>query len=304
MKRFAHELLGVARALLAEDEPVNPIPMPSSLNTTPVAQETSVWYEDEDFEPDAYDLLLSRLIKVSNNRGYTLRSLGSTGAWPIILVEHNREKTNGPNVLVVAGLHGEEPAGPWGALRYLEIVPDEVLARVNLFVIPVINPTGFRVNKRDNESDESTNSGYRPEVEEEEMSQEGHILKAQTKELARMASHAFLSLHEDGDEENFYLYATEDGPGQSKLTKLLLGVGTKHFGLVEDKTISPPGSGHVVDGVIFNDHDGSFEDYMHKVGCPHCYCTETPMKAELSDRIRADVALIDALVKGVVKGLA
>jgi hypothetical protein len=278
MNRVAQELLSVARTIA----------------------EAPVWYEQDDFDEDAYDLLLSKLIKVAREKNFDIISLGEIDGWPMFLLEHYREKTTGPNVLIVSGFHGEEQAGPWGVLRYMELVPREVLHAVNLSFIPVVNPSGFRKGKRKNVFNESPNGGFRPEVEDDELSVEGKILMAHMGELKRLATDVFISLHEDGDMKEFYMYVYE-GDVPSELTKVLLDVGVEHFGMLKDQKINEPGKGTTKDGLVVNEHDGSFEDKLREQGCAHSYATETPMKRPMDERIRCSVELIDALVKHVIE---
>jgi hypothetical protein len=302
MKIFAKHLLAIARRLVAEDDAKKPIPLPKDIHSSPALQEMGVWYESDDFDNNAYDLLLSKFFNAADAKDFQVKSLGEVNGWPMFMATRYREKTRGPNVLVVSGFHGEEQAGPWGVLRYLEIVPNEVLSRVNLSLIPVVNPTGFREGRRGNDyGEEATNGGFRPEVEDSDRSAEGRILMSHLDELRHLAADGFLSLHEDGEEDEFYMYAMEDG-GPSDLTNILLAVGVQHFGMLKDKKISAPGGGKTKDGLILNYHDGCFEDRLAAEGCAHCYATETPMSAKIEDRIRAGVALIDVLVKKVAEG--
>lgn len=282
MERIAREFLSFARLFADKDES---------------------WHEKKGFQPDAYDLLLSRLIVAAQRLGFSVRSLGETEHFPILLFSRWREKTLGPNVLIVGAIHGEENAGPWGILRFLETASDE-LNLVNLSFIPVVNPTGFRKGKRENTEGETSNGGYVNEHDPDVPSREDHILLDNMGELKELAKDAFLSLHEDDETKGFYLYAIEgkDEDGTpSEMAKKVLAAGASHFGVIEDQKMEFPGGGYCRDGIVLNHHDGTLEDRMNSDGCPHSFATETPENAPMKERIEAVADVIRALLKAVAE---
>lgn len=48
-----------------------------------------------------------------------------------------------PVVLVSAGVHGDEPAGVYAAIKLLQLVVPQHRHRFNFVVLPCVNPTGF-----------------------------------------------------------------------------------------------------------------------------------------------------------------
>lgn len=101
------------------------------------------------------------------------------------------------NAYISTGIHGDEPAGPLAALHLLQTNdwPDHV----NLWLVPCLNPRGFRHNRRENLEGIDLNRDYRnpqsPEVN-------AHLdwLKRQPRfDLC-------LCLHEDWESGGFYLY--------------------------------------------------------------------------------------------------
>lgn len=100
-------------------------------------------------------------------------------------------------IYLSAGIHGDEPAAPLAALRLAQADFWPTDAEVTL--IPCLNPTGFRVNQRENSGGLDLNRDYRhlksPEV------------AAQVTWLQRQANYDLcLSLHEDWESHGFYLY--------------------------------------------------------------------------------------------------
>ncbi len=74
--------------------------------------------------------------------------LGSIGDEPLLLLRPGTGAPGTPRLLVASGFHGEEPAGPWGVLEFLDSAPQGLLSRVQLLVLPLVNVTGFRAGTR------------------------------------------------------------------------------------------------------------------------------------------------------------
>jgi hypothetical protein len=56
-------------------------------------------------------------------------------------------------------------------------------------------------------------------------------------------------------------------------------------------------SGTAKDGIIFNFHDSSFEDFMFENGVPHSIVTKTPTSGNLGKRIKTIVEIIDTFIR-------
>ena len=55
-------------------------------------------------------------------------------------------------ILLTAGLHGDEPAGPEAALRFAEGLSPRLAQRCQFLILPCLNPHGYVHNTRENES--------------------------------------------------------------------------------------------------------------------------------------------------------
>jgi hypothetical protein len=100
-------------------------------------------------------------------------------------------------IYLSAGIHGDEPAAPLAALRLARA--DFWPADAEVTLIPCLNPTGFRVNQRENSGGLDLNRDYlhlkSPEV------------TAHVAWLQRQANYDLcLCLHEDWESHGFYLY--------------------------------------------------------------------------------------------------
>jgi hypothetical protein len=195
-------------------------------------------------------------------------------------------------VLVAAGFHGEEPGGPLGILRLLEMAPDVWLDGVHLSIIPILNPTGHRVNQRRNQWNENPNDGFcHPDLDPTPPSKEGRILLANLPFLKRCAKDAFLSLHEDGfPTGHAYAYGTRPaGAADALLAEM------SPFGVTPDRRISENGA-ELRAGLSLNHHDGSFEDRLYHEGTPLCLVTETPRTVNIEARAEVNDRMVRALL--------
>lgn len=106
-------------------------------------------------------------------------------------------------IYISAGIHGDEPASPLAALRLLQ--EDRWPAGVEVFLLPCLNPIGFRESRRENAAGIDLNRDYR-----NSNSAEAH---AHIAWLERQpAFDLYLCLHEDWESHGFYLY--EQNPDQ------------------------------------------------------------------------------------------
>jgi predicted deacylase len=95
-----------------------------------------------------------------------------------------------------AGIHGDEPSGPLAVLRLLQ---ENRWPETNVWLIPCLNPAGFRRNTRENAQGVDLNRDYR-HSQSAEVSAHIDWLKSQPKFDLN------LILHEDWESNGFYVY--------------------------------------------------------------------------------------------------
>jgi len=216
-----------------------------------------------------YQKYQKRLIKICGERGYWMKVLGFVGDKPIWFVSIDgpidqsemSPSSQVPKILVVAGFHGEEKAGPWAILEWLATY--EVEDATYISVIPVVNPTAFNLGKRYNTWGERSNAGFRGR---DGLSEEGKILMANKDLILDCAHNGMLSLHEDITCPDYYAYTFEKSKEPGKFTCGLLDELSKHFEKpANNETIytdaENPGP-YIVNGLVYKHKDGSFEDWL------------------------------------------
>ncbi len=246
----------------------------------------------------AVSKLLERMRQLASARELRVEALGLLGDDPLVLVTP-AVIGKGPSLLFAGCFHGDEPAGFLGILHFLEFAPREFFDHANVSFLPLVNPTGFRNNRRTNAWGEDPNRGFwHTESNHVKASREGRILIEHLDLLTLLARDGFVSLHEDVELTQFYLYTFEDSDAPGSFSRLLRDEQAKYFEPVPDGEVE---GSLIRDGIIYRECDGSFEDRLFHEGVPRAACTEMPGKCELGLRVRANANIITRVVQEIVK---
>jgi succinylglutamate desuccinylase/aspartoacylase family protein len=102
-----------------------------------------------------------------------------------------------PRIYISTGIHGDEPAGPLAARQLLE--ENDWPPATSLWLCPCLNPTGFALNRRENDEGIDLNRQYLLPTAEETKTHIGWLKQQPAFDLC-------LCLHEDWESHGFYLY--------------------------------------------------------------------------------------------------
>lgn len=191
--------------------------------------------------------------------------------------------SNFPLLMIMAGCHGEEPAPSLAIFENYELFSEVAKkSKVNLVFYPLVNPWGFDRNKRLNRKGLNCNSDW--------IHKENKIIASEVETVAKDVKNytpfIFANIHEDDEtEKEFYFFSF----GDRKFENALVKVGEKYFSILKDGKHDDI---VVENGVVYNHHDGSAEDFMFHRGCKFSCCTETPSSQLLSKRIKCNTDLI------------
>lgn len=207
---------------------------------------------------------------------------GKNKEYPIYKVEtmaRSRKKT----ALFVAGIHGDEISGPLAVLTFLEkMKADE--AGVRLAIIPAANPYGFDKRKYRNHKNLNLNRQFGPRGKE--TAEKEAILQALEKEKIFFSA----TLHEDDEEEGFYLFGLKGRNRSDKPFKKIINSVQPFCSICEKELIY---KNQAAGGIISRHRpDGSFEERMRCEGVPYSVCAETPDSLPLAERIAANEAVL------------
>lgn len=201
-------------------------------------------------------------------------------------------------LLITAGFHGDEVAGPLTLLKHLpQLVAYAKRRGVGLTVFPCVNPSGFDVRTRYNASGEAPNNDFLRYKRDHadptwvDQLQPGQTFVAwrpffegpsETRAMARLLAElptpdAMLDVHQDPwlSQPGCYAYVF----GNRELYRPLLTASTKHL---------PVAANAEVDDDLFSDsdgllelHDGSITDLFWRRGTPYVATLETTTMSPL-----------------------
>jgi hypothetical protein len=148
---------------------------------------------------------------------------------------------------VFAGIHGDEPAGPFALLRFVRLLEcsPEIARGYCLFLYPVCNPTGFTDHTRQNRNGKDLDR----EFWRESIQPEIRLLQS---ELWSHAFHGLISLHADHGSDGLYGFARGPVLTQHLLRPALAAVSDL---LPRSRRVCIDGF-HARDGLIRDGHDG------------------------------------------------
>jgi hypothetical protein len=227
---------------------------------------------------------------------FTCLTLGLVDGWPLWYFV---PKTVGPiRATIVTGVHGNEPAPLVALLLHLRqrqrskaqqalhsasTTPSLCERTRHLSYLPMLNPTGIRDGTRTNARGQDPNRGYFTGL----VSEEGQQMIRHTDLLLHHSQHGLLSLHEDLDQGQFYLYTLEKQ--RSAFT------GGMAQALPQPRFTGEVEGTWIENGLCHNVFlpDGAFEDYLHLKGVARVVVTETPGKQPLKRRVQANLHYIE-----------
>src|SRR3989338_690272 len=193
-----------------------------------------------------------------------------------------------PLLMIMAGCHGEEPSPSLAIFKNYKLISETAEKhRVNLVIYPLVNPFGFNRNKRLNHKGLNCNNNW-IHNKDKRIANEVKII---SKDIKKFKPLIFASIHEDDEtKREFYIFSF----GNRKYENPLIKVGGKYFPILQDGEY---GDIKVENGVVYNHHDGSAEDFIFHRGCKFSCCTETPSFQSLLTRIKCNTDLILKLIE-------
>ncbi|MCG8526627.1 MAG: M14 family metallocarboxypeptidase [Opitutales bacterium] len=151
-------------------------------------------YTGETIDPGQ---LLDKIREESAKRGFQTIRIARVGGYPIYILKRAGGSKNSKRVYLSAGVHGDEPAPPLTILKMLEenaLQPD-----VDWTIVPMLNPTGFKNNTRENADGIDLNRDFRNSKAKETRALIEFLDREDPFGLSML-------LHEDWESQGFYLY--------------------------------------------------------------------------------------------------
>jgi len=243
-----------------------------------------------------------KLLNVCKEKDFSVKTLGKVGKkypYPIYFVD--RDVRIGPKILVSSGFHGNEPAGPWSIISFLTNLDLNFISGVDVSFLPLVNPTGFVNNIRENEEGLDSNRGYMiPENRVDllkPLTKEGKILKDHEDLLAGSSKDGLICLHEAPVmQETFFVYGYENSSKSGEFTKLFRDIELKYFKPYPDGLTRRGLT--TKEGIILHNYDGGFQDWLFREKrIEQAIVTETPSNNQpFNYRLEVNVKLIETFI--------
>lgn len=231
---------------------------------------------------------LESLLAVQYQRwGMEERELGSVGDGMIALWQSIAADSQLPHLLIVAGLHGDAPAGSWAVLNFLQHNSPLLLDKIRLSVLPLVNLYGLRAGVRFSRYGGDPALGY----ENGAPAAEGELLHAHLRLLSQAARDGVLWCSEAPQARQAWLCVSqpEQTPGLALRDEL-----AQSFELCDG--VSPDGElcRHGLAG-LGGDGDDILRWLIRDTGS-YAARAVTPGQAPLEQRIFAHHSLIGAFI--------
>ena len=200
------------------------------------------------------------------------------------------KRTSGrhPRIYLSSGIHGDEPASPLALLALLE--SGCFNHRATWFLCPLLNPTGYVRQTRENQDGIDLNRDYL-DLRSREVAGHVHWLRRQP------AFELVFCLHEDWETQGFYLYELNTSPLPSLANTIITAA--RHHMPIEDAAIID-GRESVSPGIIRPVSDPLLREtwpeaiYLSAKHCRLNYTLETPSVRPGDQRIATLVAAVQA----------
>ncbi|MCC5022071.1 MAG: M14 family metallocarboxypeptidase [Candidatus Synoicihabitans palmerolidicus] len=233
--------------------------------------------------------LVARCREAALRCGFREESFGHVDGVPLIAFT-KRAMGPKPRIYISSGIHGDEPAPPLAMLKLLE--SGEFDARATWFLVPMLNPTGFAADQRENDTGIDLNRDYTSPVSAEISA---HVDWLQTQPRFDVA----LCLHEDWEAQGFYLYELNASSGSGMAHALREAASSlmpiDPHSEIDGRPINEP-------GIIRPESDPALRDtwpeaiYLWRHHTDLCYTVETPSGSGLDRRVSTHVAVIKQMI--------
>ncbi len=142
--------------------------------------------------------LISDLKRAALEAEFTVEPYGQIGDWPLLGMTRQSRTPGGRNIYLSAGIHGDEPAGPFALLQLLQA--KALPKKHNYWICPLLNPAGLAAGTREQSDGLDLNRDYSD-------TQSGEIRAHMAWASRRIDSLDMgLHLHEDWESQGFYCY--------------------------------------------------------------------------------------------------
>jgi len=226
-----------------------------------------------------------RVVRAS---GLRMEAFSQSGGYPLFYLEAARLPVNAPAIYFSAGIHGDEAAATEGLLLWAEQNP-AVLKMIRPLIFPCLNPWGLVNNNRLDERGRDLNRCY-GKRKPPQIRDQIRVMGKKTFDLA-------LTLHEDYDAHGVYIY--EVAAKKPYWAEKMLAAASEHLPADSRARIEGrPAKNGIVRRKISPDLMPDWPEafLLHFQHSARTFTIETPSEMDMSHRVAAHVAVLDAAV--------
>jgi protein MpaA len=230
-----------------------------------------------------------RARRAARSLGWERKTLYRVGKDSVDCFRTRKNRSLSPRVLVSAGIHGDEPAGVEAVLQWME-EGGRWMESFTFTVLPCLNPWGLRQNCRCNEEGIDLNRAF--------LRKDLPLIQ----EVCRLYESCgpfelALLLHEDYDACGIYLYETAGSLpswGQEILEKASVHCPIDVRKRIEGRLHNNGVLRRPLRWQRFLTIGMPEAVYLYRCGCQRVYTMETPSEWDITLRVRAHRAFLDA----------
>ena len=199
------------------------------------------------------------------------------------------------HILLSAGTHGDEPAGPLAVLDFLERRPADLPSGLDLTVFPCLNPHGYIHDTRENGDGVDINRSF-----EDDSTPEAVLLK---KLLSDQRFDLFIEFHEDWEFPGYYLF--ECVRGSSLGSRIVSRVEAAGMPIYDKPSIDDVPVHHGVATAtdeLLATHEIGYKPlplWLFRGHTDHVITSETPSQRNLNERVAAHVTALAVALESV-----
>jgi len=239
-----------------------------------------------------YAFLMQRWKALAKSAGLSMKAFVKVGEFSVYRLFSRaavRSRTR-PAIYLSAGVHGDEPAAPWGLLEWAESHA-ALFDSIPFLFYPCLNPYGLTNNLRRDERGVDINRAFHLG--------EDPVIAAWRKSLENRKLAAGFQLHEDYDATGIYLYELNAG---ESVGRLILRDASKI--IPEDQR--PKIEGRMAEGGLIHrrnvppDLPGMPETIaIFDLGAPVAMTFESPSEFSLTERVNVQKQFIQSALHHV-----
>jgi len=204
----------------------------------------------------------------------------------------NKEYNSKYQVIIQAGIHGEEAISIRVLYKFLKELTPKYIKAYNFIIFPCLNPYGYTYNVRYNRFGQSINdSSFSEKIKELKIVKKHYPIDVDL----------FIDIHGDcGKYGKHRIYAYERvRPEMKSIVEQAFKENKKIIPYITNETIYGE---YCKNGVIFNpERDNSIQDYMSDIGCDCSITLEIPGNLKGLNRIIGGIRVLKSILRNFLK---